>query len=218
MLVGMAAQGASAQYTLLYDYTDGALIILSDGTLINYAIESTGGQFDGSAHQPILGGILASTPTELRESNPFAPIPAGDYNLGNVLPPLLHPIELFSIIAINDNSPKYVAGLGAPQTDFNVMGALTPPPFENTDYDTDIDDADLGTAFANYTGPVGEAGGKSWAQGNTDFDGDVDDADLGSMIARYTGPVDISAASVPEPAAGLVVLLGLGAVRRRRDN
>jgi hypothetical protein len=59
----------------------------------------------------------------------------------------------------------------------------------DTDGDGDIDDADLGTAFANYTGPLGAAGGKTAAQGDTDGDGDVDDADLGTAFAGYTGPL-----------------------------
>jgi len=59
----------------------------------------------------------------------------------------------------------------------------------DTDGDGDIDDSDLGTSFANYTGPVGAAGGKTANDGDTDNDGDVDDSDLGTLFASYTGPV-----------------------------
>jgi T5SS/PEP-CTERM-associated repeat protein len=85
----------------------------------------------------------------------------------------------------------------------------------DTDGDGDIDDADLGTSFSNYTGPLATGtGGKSAAQGDTDGDGDVDDADLGASFAGYTGP--LAAANVPEPAT-LVTLAGLlGLTRRRR--
>ena len=41
-----------------------------------------------------------------------------------------------------------------------IVAALLPG---DTDGDGDIDDADLGTAFANYTGPVGSGGGKTSA-------------------------------------------------------
>ncbi|MFN3168115.1 MAG: PEP-CTERM sorting domain-containing protein [Phycisphaeraceae bacterium] len=85
----------------------------------------------------------------------------------------------------------------------------------DTDFDRDIDDTDLGTLFINYTGPVGEAGGKDATQGDTDGDGDVDDTDLGSAFVNYTGP--LAPANVPEPASAL--LLGVASVvlcRRRR--
>jgi hypothetical protein len=85
----------------------------------------------------------------------------------------------------------------------------------DNDGDGDIDDADLGAAFANYTGPVGSAGNKTALEGDTDGDGDVDDADLGTAFAAYTGP--IGTASVPEPTSlGPLGLGVLALVRRRR--
>ncbi|MFN3166085.1 MAG: PEP-CTERM sorting domain-containing protein [Phycisphaeraceae bacterium] len=84
----------------------------------------------------------------------------------------------------------------------------------DTDGDGDIDDSDLGTAFANYTGPIGAAGGKTAAEGDTDGDGDVDDSDLGTAFAGYTGP--LTPASVPEPSSLAWFVLGaLGLARRR---
>jgi hypothetical protein len=78
----------------------------------------------------------------------------------------------------------------------------------DTDNDGDIDDADLGISFSNYTGPVGIAGGKSLADGDTDGDGDVDDADLGTSFSNYTGPLAPPAASaVPEPGSAVFVVL-----------
>jgi hypothetical protein len=87
----------------------------------------------------------------------------------------------------------------------------------DTDGDGDIDDADLGTAFSNYTGPLAQGTGtKTAVQGDTDGDGDVDDADLGMLFAGYSGP--LAQAAVPEPAS--VGLFGLSAIalaaRRRR--
>jgi len=82
------------------------------------------------------------------------------------------------------------------------------------DGDGDIDDADLGIAFANYTGPDGA--GKTYPQGDTDGDGDVDDADLGKLFSGFTGP--LASAAVPEPAS--FALFGAAALpvfsRRRR--
>jgi hypothetical protein len=84
----------------------------------------------------------------------------------------------------------------------------------DTDGDGDVDDADLGAAFANYTGPVVEGAQMTSIQGDTDGDGDVDDADLGTAFANYTGPIGTTA--VPEPASALLLLAGLSTLTRRR--
>ncbi|MFN3165819.1 MAG: PEP-CTERM sorting domain-containing protein, partial [Phycisphaeraceae bacterium] len=82
------------------------------------------------------------------------------------------------------------------------------------DLDGDVDDSDLGTAFANYSGP-GFAG-RTWADGDTDGDGDVDDSDLGSAFSAYTGPI-AAPTQIPEPASlSLIALGGLLIARRRR--
>ena len=84
----------------------------------------------------------------------------------------------------------------------------------DTDGDGDIDDADLGNAFANFTGPIGAAGGKTASDGDTDGDGDVDDADLGTFFSGFTGP--LGPATVPEPTTlGLLMMGGLFLARRR---
>ena len=126
-LAGLAATDTQAQYRLQYEPTDGSVTIISDGPIINYVIESVGDAFledaDHAAtnHQRFLFGTGASTPGNLSESNPFAPAPAGSYNLGPVLPAGL-PIHAWpALIAINQNSPKYVAALGQPKTDFHLL-------------------------------------------------------------------------------------------------
>ena len=124
LIAGLSATGAQAQYQLQYDATDGSLTIISDGVLINYVIETTGGEFledaafEATSHNRFLFGTGASTPGNLSESNPFAPAAAGSYNLGLVLPAGLTEQEYVSIIAVNANSPKYVTGFGQPKTDF----------------------------------------------------------------------------------------------------
>ncbi|MFN3167418.1 MAG: PQQ-dependent sugar dehydrogenase [Phycisphaeraceae bacterium] len=95
-----------------------------------------------------------------------------------------------------------------------VVRILTPVLDGDTDGDGDVDDTDLGTAFSNYTGPIGAAGGKAWADGDTDFDGDIDDTDLGTSFSNYTGP--LGPVNVPEPSTAMGLMLGLLAVRRHR--
>ncbi|MFN3167627.1 MAG: PEP-CTERM sorting domain-containing protein [Phycisphaeraceae bacterium] len=86
----------------------------------------------------------------------------------------------------------------------------------DTDGDGDIDDADLGTAFANYTGPLPPGkGGMTPADGDTDGDGDVDDSDLGTAFSGYTGP-KAPAAAVPEPTSAALLLIGAAGLCRRR--
>jgi len=95
-------------------------------------------------------------------------------------------------------SGSYIEGIDA------LAVTLAPPLPGDTDGDYDIDDADLGNAFANYTGPLPfGTGGKTAADGDTDGDGDVDDADLGNLFAAYTGPM--RAIQIPEP--GTIVLM-----------
>jgi hypothetical protein len=107
----------------------------------------------------------------------------------------------------------YLTYYGGDGNDLSLYAALLPG---DTDGDGDVDDADLGTTFSNYTGPLAAGvGTKAAADGDTDGDGDVDDADLGAAFAGYTGP--IAPTNIPEPSS--VLLLGIGGValaRRRR--
>ncbi|MEM8782120.1 MAG: hypothetical protein AAGE65_04605 [Planctomycetota bacterium] len=93
--------------------------------------------------------------------------------------------------------------------------AIAGTTYGDLDLDGDLDLADALTLSANYSGPVGAAGGRTWAQGDLDGDGDVDFGDA----MRLRGALDpalaaeVSAVLVPEPALGVVLAalsLGLG--------
>jgi len=101
---------------------------------------------------------------------------------------------------------------------FTYIRSTEPAPLPgDTDGDGDVDDADLGTAFSNYTGPLDPGvGTKTAEQGDTDGDGDGDDADLGTAFAGYTGP--LGTASAPEPASIVILAIGFAIARRRRSS
>jgi hypothetical protein len=63
----------------------------------------------------------------------------------------------------------------------------------DADSDGDVDDDDLATWTANFTGDLGasELATKLFAQGDFDGDGDVDLNDLGLWSVNYTGPIEI---------------------------
>jgi len=131
-------------------------------------------------------------------------------DLSLIYGPLLEPLQdgTFSFNIYEDIAVDFAI--------LNFVAAATRAIPGDTDGAGDIDDADLGTSFANYTGPVGAPGGKTAAEGDTDGDGDVDDADLGTSFAGYTGP--LGPTNVPEPTSlALAVFAGLMTARRWRS-
>jgi len=142
-----------------------------------------------------------------------------DLSLINGFTPM--PYDTFNVIETNGLTGRFdqVTGVGigggqglaVTYDAFKVV--VTAALLGDTDLDGDVDDADLGTSFSQYTGPVGAAGGKTWADGDTDGDGDVDDADLGNSFAGYTGPLGPN--NVPEPTTCAVLGLGVLLTLRR---
>jgi len=55
----------------------------------------------------------------------------------------------------------------------------------DTDFDGDVDNADIGKVAGSFTG-AGSAG-KVYSDGDMDFDGDVDNADIGRVAGAFTG-------------------------------
>jgi autotransporter-associated beta strand protein len=112
----------------------------------------------------------------------------------------------------------------------------------DADLDGDIDPIDVGKWALNFTGDLGGAGTKTWAEGDWDYDGDVDPIDVGKWALNFTGdlggaglgpivvgdsvnPIAVSTLSamgfavtvVPEPATmGMLAAAGLGLLARRR--
>jgi len=59
----------------------------------------------------------------------------------------------------------------------------------DTNLDSDVDLADVGSLLGNWTG-AGSPQGKAWADGDFDKDEDVDLEDVGNLLANWTGSRD----------------------------
>jgi len=68
----------------------------------------------------------------------------------------------------------------------------------DTDFDGDVDNADIGKVIGAFTGASGA--GRLYADGDMDFDGDVDNADLGFVAGAFTGT--LSAGSTADDDGG----------------
>ncbi len=109
-----------------------------------------------------------------------------------------------------------LAGAEPPTVEYNEVVLTSYRIMGDFDSDGDIDDADFGFAFSNFTGP----GGTGQGQFTGDFDGDrdIDDADFGILFSWFTGPMPPlgGAATVPEPASVTLLLIGSALIARRR--
>jgi hypothetical protein len=88
--------------------------------------------------------------------------------------------------------------------------------FGDTDTDGDVDLSDLGNVASGFNQP----GEKRWSRGNFDCDNDVDLNDLGTLATNFqAGRAAAYAefpARMPEPSAGLLLLIAGPAILRRR--
>jgi hypothetical protein len=79
---------------------------------------------------------------------------------------------------------------------------LPPSEMGDTDGDGDVDNLDLGRAFAFFTGPLPAGYVRDNTHGDTDGDTDVDNTDLANIIASFTGAT--AAASKTTAGASLL--------------
>ncbi len=192
------------RFAVFYDAETGELTIDTLGQmLINYVLEGSG--FIEENHTLVMPfGTHGSVDFQIAESSLLGN--SGVLSIGNVLPAGLTPEELAAFFT----RMTYVSKLGTPVTTFElgyyyITGDL--------DLDADVDDADFGIAFANFTGPGGT--GMTSYEGDLDGDGDIDDADFGIAFAHFTGPGD-APVNVPEPTTLATLALGALLLRSRR--
>ncbi len=195
----MAAGNSPGEVTFENDYT------LNAGATLEVEIQGTSdADYD---RYLVVNDIILNSPTlDVVLLGGFTPLPGQTFDFmdwGNSLSGTFKTMNLPDL----DTGVKWLTD------DLYAKGELGVGWAADLDGDGDVDDADFGLMFAQFTGP--NNGPPANRDADIDGDGDVDDSDYAVAFATFTGPSE--AAVVPEPASLAILLAGgLLTLRRRR--
>jgi probable HAF family extracellular repeat protein len=180
----------------------------------NYTFLGTlGGATSGSSAINLNGEVVGVSRTADISRHAFVYTGGQMFDLNALIPP---ESGWTLIEATGINNQGQIVATGTDPAGLTHAFLLTPVRSPgDTDYDGDVDLADLGTLATSYGATVAA----TWDMGNFDGDGDVDLADLGTLATNYgsgraAAYAEFSALTgveVPEPSGLAVVVMFYGA-------
>jgi hypothetical protein len=190
---GSGEQGVTGVFSTNPDGT-GAATGTGVGTVYDWNSSTSmdiGFLLSGASATPTTGYIQVEIPNPTTTWR--SPV-TGDIDFGSYTYDASHPFLTGNLIGADAASTdQFIAGTYTNNSAIEVVvttdAGYTPKIAIQGDLDSDfdIDSVDIGTTTGSYTGSVGAAGGKWYANGDMDADGDIDSVDIGTVTGNFTG-------------------------------